>query len=206
MPTGSGPMPRRSFSSGPAKKGIAENDMRRGKNLLGIAARLHDLGKAAISDLILKKPDRLDAEEFRIMQSHTIHGARLFQNQESALDVLCAEIALNHHEKWDGTGYPGKIDDIYQDQFPPGAGKQGEEIPIAARIVALADVYDALVTRRAYKSPWSETMTLNYIKDQSGRHFDPEVVEAFLAIYEVIDAIRAKYQQQDSSARLTVSH
>ncbi len=193
------------FQQWSRQKGIAENNMRRGKNLLGIAARLHDLGKAAVSDLILKKPDRLDAEEFRIMQSHTIHGARLFQNQESALDVLCAEIALNHHEKWDGTGYPGKIDDIYQDQLPPGAGKQGEEIPIAARIVALADVYDALVTRRAYKSPWSETMTLNYIKDQSGRHFDPEVVEAFLAIYEVIDAIRTKYQQQDSSARLTVS-
>ena len=71
--------------------------------------------------------------------------------------------------------------------------------------MALADVYDALMTRRAYKSPWSETMTLNYIKDQSGKHFDPEVVEAFLAIYEVIDAIRAKYQLQDSSSRLTVS-
>jgi HD-GYP domain-containing protein (c-di-GMP phosphodiesterase class II) len=187
------------------KKGIADDDIKRDKDLLRIAAMLHDLGKVAISDLILRKPDRLDSEEFRIMQSHTIQGARLFQNQESALDVLCAEIALNHHEKWDGTGYPGKIDDIYQDQFPVGAGKQGEEIPIAARIVALADVYDALMTRRAYKSPWSETMTLNYIKDQSGKHFDPEVVEAFLAIYEVIDAIRAKYQQQDSSSRLAVS-
>ncbi len=129
------------------------------------------------------------------MQYHTIHGARLFQNQESDLDVLCAEIALNHHEKWDGTGYPGKIDDIYQDQPPRGAGKQGEEIPLAARIVALADVYDALVSRRAYKGAWSEEMTLSYIKDQSGKHFDPEVVDAFLAIYDVITAIRDKYQQ-----------
>jgi HD-GYP domain-containing protein (c-di-GMP phosphodiesterase class II) len=177
------------------QQGIADDDIRRDKDLLRIAAMLHDLGKVAISDLILKKPDRLDSEEFRIMQSHTIQGARLFQNQESTLDVVCAEIALNHHEKWDGTGYPGKIDDISRDQFPLAAGKQGEEIPIAARIVALADVYDALVSPRVYKEAWTETMTLDYIKDQSGKHFDPEVVEAFLAIYDVIVAIREKYRE-----------
>ena len=187
-------------------QGVAEADIKRTKDSLRIAAMLHDLGKVAISDLILKKPDKLDSEEFRTMQYHTILGARLFQNQESDLDVLSAEIALNHHEKWDGTGYPGKIDDIYQDQLPFGAGKQGEEIPIAGRIVALADVYDALVTQRAYKSPWSEPMTLSYIKDQSGKHFDPEVVDAFLAIYDVIAAIRAKYQEQGSSSRLAASH
>jgi HD-GYP domain-containing protein (c-di-GMP phosphodiesterase class II) len=188
------------------KQGIAGDDIKRHKDLLRIAAMLHDLGKVAISDLILKKPARLDSEEFRTMQYHTIYGARLFQNQASDLDVLSAEIALNHHEKWDGTGYPGKIDDIYQDQLPLGPGKQGEEIPIAGRIVALADVYDALVTRRAYKSPWSEEMTLSYIKDQSGKHFDPEVVDAFLAIYDVIAAIREKYQEQDSSSPLAASH
>jgi HD-GYP domain-containing protein (c-di-GMP phosphodiesterase class II) len=184
------------------RQGIADDEMKRVKDLLRIAAKLHDLGKVAISDLILNKPDRLDPEEFRTMQSHTIHGARLFQNQESALDVLCAEIALNHHEKWDGSGYPGIIDDLYLDEFPCGAGKQGEEIPIAGRIVALADVYDALMAPRAYKSPWSEKMTLDYIKDQSGKHFDPEVVDAFLAIYDVIAAIRERYQQQDSSSPL----
>jgi HD-GYP domain-containing protein (c-di-GMP phosphodiesterase class II) len=187
------------------RQGLAGDDIRRHKNLLRIAAMLHDLGKGAVSDRILKKPAGLDAGEFRIMQYHTIHGARLFQNQESALEVLCAEIALNHHEKWDGTGYPGKIDDIYQDRFSVGAGKQKEEIPIGARIVALADVYDALVTRRAYKSPWSEDMTLSYIKDQSGKHFDPEVVDAFLAIYDVIAAIREKYQEPGSSSRLVAS-
>jgi HD-GYP domain-containing protein (c-di-GMP phosphodiesterase class II) len=181
------------------KQGIAGDDIKRNKDLLRIAAMLHDLGKVAVSDLILKKPARLDPEEFRTMQYHTILGARLFQNQESDLDVLSAEIALNHHEKWDGTGYPGKIDDIYQDQLPFGAGKQGEEIPLAGRIVALADVYDALVNRRAYKSPWSEEMTLSYIKDQSGKHFDPEVVDAFLAIYDVIAAIRDKYQEEAAS-------
>jgi len=188
------------------KQGIADDEIKRTKDLLRIAAMLHDLGKIAISDLILRKPDKLDSEEFRVMQYHTIHGARLFQNQESDLDVLSAEIALNHHEKWDGTGYPGKIDDIYQDQPRLGQGKKGEEIPIAGRIVALADVYDALVSRRVYKGAWSETTTLSYIKDQSGKLFDPEVVDAFLAIYDVITAIREKYQEEGSASHLTASH
>ena len=135
------------------KRGLADDDIKRRKDLLRIAAMLHDLGKVAISDLILKKPDKLDSEEFRIMQYHTIHGARLFQNQASDLDVLSAEIALNHHEKWDGTGYPGKIDDIYRDQPPWGPGNRGRKSPLPARIVALADVYDALVTQRVYKEP-----------------------------------------------------
>jgi HD-GYP domain-containing protein (c-di-GMP phosphodiesterase class II) len=178
------------------KQGIAEDQIKRTKDLLRIAAMLHDLGKVVVSDLILKKPARLDDEEFRIMQFHTIHGARLFRNQASDLDVLSAEVALNHHEKWDGTGYPGKIDDIYQDHLQLGEGKQREEIPIAGRIVALADVYDALMSHRAYKEPWPEPMALDYIKDQSGKHFDPEVVDAFLAIYDVIGAIREKYQEE----------
>jgi HD-GYP domain-containing protein (c-di-GMP phosphodiesterase class II) len=181
------------------KQGIAHDDIKRNKDLLRIAAMLHDLGKVAITDLILRKPARLDPEEFRIMQYHTIYGARLFQNQDSDLDVLAAEIALNHHEKWDGTGYPGKIDDINLDLPPLGDGKQGEEIPLAGRIVALADVYDALVTARVYKDSWSEAVTLDYIKDQSGKHFDPEVVDAFLAIYDVVAAIRDKYQEEAAS-------
>jgi HD-GYP domain-containing protein (c-di-GMP phosphodiesterase class II) len=179
-------------------QGLAGDEIKRTKDLIRIAAMLHDLGKVAISDLILKKPDKLDSEEFRIMKYHTIHGARLFHNQASDLDALSAEIALNHHEKWDGTGYPGAIDDIYQDQIPLGAGKKGEEIPLAGRIVALADVYDALISRRVYKIPWSEEMTVDYIKGQSGKHFDPDVVEAFFAIYDVITAINAKYQEESS--------
>jgi response regulator RpfG family c-di-GMP phosphodiesterase len=177
-------------------QGIAHDEIKRTKDSLRIAAMLHDLGKVAISDLILRKPDKLNSREFRIMQYHTIHGARLFRNQESDLDVLAAEIALNHHEKWDGSGYPGKIDDIYQDHLRLGQGKRGEEIPIAGRIVALADIYDALVSRRAYKEAWSEATTLNYIQDQSGKLFDPEVVDVFLAIYDVIMAIRDKYQEE----------
>jgi len=178
------------------KQGIAEDEIKQHKDSLRIAAMLHDLGKVAISDLILRKPDRLNSREFRIMQYHTIYGARLFRNQESDLDALSAEIALNHHEKWDGTGYPGKIDDIYQDQLRLGPGKRGEEIPIAARIVALADIYDALVSRRAYKDAWSDSTALSYIQDQSGKFFDPAVVDAFMAIYDVITAIRHKYPDE----------
>jgi HD-GYP domain-containing protein (c-di-GMP phosphodiesterase class II) len=175
-------------------QGLADDEIKRTKDLIRIAAMLHDLGKVAITDLILKKPAVLDPEEYEIMKYHTISGARLFYNQESDLDALSAEIALNHHEKWDGTGYPGLIDDIYQEDLPLGVGKQGEEIPIAGRIVALADVYDALISRRVYKIPWTEEMTIDYIKGQVGKHFDPQVVDAFFAIYDVITAIREKYQ------------
>jgi HD-GYP domain-containing protein (c-di-GMP phosphodiesterase class II) len=177
-------------------RGLAEDEIKRTKDLIRIAAMLHDLGKVAISDLILKKPARLNSEEYRNMKSHTIHGARLFHNQASDLDALSAEIALNHHEKWDGTGYPGKIDDIYQDNISMAVGKTGEEIPLAGRIVALADVYDALISRRVYKNPWTEEKTLAYLKDQTGKHFDPKVMEAFLAIYDVIIAIREKYPDE----------
>jgi HD-GYP domain-containing protein (c-di-GMP phosphodiesterase class II) len=188
------------------KKGLAHDEIKHTKDLLRIAAMLHDLGKVAISDLILKKPARLDPEEYRIMKYHTIHGARLFQNRESDLDVLSAEIALTHHEKWDGTGYPGKIDDIYQDPPTLGEGKRAEEIPLAGRIVALADVYDALVSQRTYKEPWTDDKALAYVKEQSGKHFDPEVVDAFLAIYDVIVAIREKYQEEAIPPALITTH
>jgi HD-GYP domain-containing protein (c-di-GMP phosphodiesterase class II) len=183
-------------------RGLAEEEIKRTKDHLRIAAMLHDLGKVAISDLILKKPDRLTPEEFRAMQNHTIMGARLFRNRESDLDALSAEIALTHHEKWDGSGYPGKIADIYQEPPPLGKSIRGEEIPIAGRIVALVDVYDALVSQRVYKEPWSDQDALDYIQEQSGKHFDPAVVDAFLAIYEVIIAIRGKYQEDRGLAGL----
>ena len=179
-------------------RGLPEDEIKRMKDHLRVAAMLHDLGKVAISDLILKKPDRLTPAEFRAMQYHTIMGARLFRHRETDLDALSAEIALTHHEKWDGTGYPGKIADINQEQPPIGVGKRGEEIPLAGRIVSLADVYDALVSQRVYKEPWSEQNALDYIQEQSGKHFDPEVVDAFLAIYEVIAAIREKYQEDSN--------
>jgi response regulator RpfG family c-di-GMP phosphodiesterase len=151
-----------------------------------------------ISDTILKKPGKLDDQEFAIMKFHCLSGARFFENSTSDLDVISAEIALNHHERWDGRGYPGKIDNLYGHEVRMGDGKQAGEIPIYARIVALADVYDALISRRAYKEPFPEEKTLQIIKEESGRHFDPEVVEAFLSIYEVIVAIREKYHDESS--------
>ncbi len=177
-------------------QGIGDDEIRHTKDLLRIAAMLHDLGKVAIPDTILKKPSGLSDDEFTLMKFHTIHGARLFQNKSSDLDVLSAEVALNHHEHWDGQGYPGKIDNIFQDQVQLGAGKQGEEIPLAGRVVAVADVYDALISKRVYKEALSESQTLDYIKAQSGKHFDPQVVEAFLAIYDVIVAIGKKYREE----------
>jgi HD-GYP domain-containing protein (c-di-GMP phosphodiesterase class II) len=180
------------------KKGIPEGEIKKTRDLIRIAAMLHDLGKIAISDLILKKPGNLEHDEFSIMQRHTIHGARLFENPNSDLDVISAEIALNHHEHWDGSGYPGKVADLHGDGLEMGPGKKGEEIPLAARIVALADVYDALVSKRVYKESFSEDWALEFIREQSEKQFDPEVVAAFFSIYDVITAIKEKYQEDSS--------
>ena len=184
-------------------RGIGEGEIKKTGDSIRIAAMLHDLGKIAISDLIIKKPGKLNPEEFRIMQYHTIYGARLFVNPASELDFMSADIALNHHENWDGTGYPGKIPDLAVDEPEMGPGKRGEEIPLAARIVALADVYDALVSKRSYKEPFSENQALEYIRDRSGRQFDPEVVRAFLDIHEVIVAIKEKYLEPPMLPPLT---
>ena len=159
--------------------GIHETEMQKFIDSLRIAAMLHDVGKVGISDLILKKPAKLDPEEFKIMQTHATVGALLFGDKTSELDNLSAEIALNHHEKFDGSGYP--------------AGLSGAAIPIAARIVAISDVYDALICRRVYKEPWTEEDVLKEIKEQAGRHFDPCLVEIFLEIYTTIKAVHNKY-------------
>jgi response regulator RpfG family c-di-GMP phosphodiesterase len=154
---------------------------------------LHDVGKVGIPDAILKKKGKLNEEEFRVMKMHTLFGSRLFYTSESEWEIMASEISLNHHEKWDGTGYPGEISDIYDDNVILGKGKKGCEIPLSARIVALADVYDALISNRVYKDAWEEEKTLYYIKNESGKHFDPELVKIFIEIYDVIKAIRNKW-------------
>lgn len=176
-------------------QGVSETEINKNRDLVRIAAMLHDLGKIAIPDRILQKPGRLEKNEFAIMKYHTVYGARLFDNPHSDLDVMSAEIALNHHERWDGRGYPGKIRNLFADSVHFGPGKQGEEIPLAARIVALADVYDALVSKRIYKESLPDEEVLVMIREQAGQQFDPEVVAAFFAIHEVIVAIRNKYQE-----------
>ncbi|MBU1222071.1 HD domain-containing protein [Myxococcota bacterium] len=175
-------------------RGIDIETIKRHKDIIRLASMLHDVGKIGISDAILKKPARLNDEEYNIMKYHTIYGARLFISSNNELDRLSREIALNHHEKWDGTGYPGHFNDIPGKDPPLGTGKKGEEIPITARITALADVFDALGSVRSYKDQWPDSKIFNLIREESGKHFDPEVVNAFFEIIDVIIAIKEKFQ------------
>lgn len=135
--------------------------------LIRRAAPLHDVGKIAISDSILLKPGKLTPEEFERMKTHTILGAKMLSGGRFPLLQLAEQIALTHHERWDGTGYMGLC---------------GEAIPISGRIVTVADVFDALTSERPYKKAWPLQEALEEIQRQSGRQFDPCVVEAFLRI------------------------
>ncbi|MDE1147361.1 MAG: response regulator [Azospirillaceae bacterium] len=133
---------------------------------IGLAAPMHDIGKIAIPDRILLKGGRLDEEEMAIMRTHAAQGAAIIGNGGSALMRMAARIALTHHEKWDGSGYP--------------SGLAGTEIPMEGRIVALVDVYDALLSPRPYKSAWPREEVIDYLREQAGRHFDPDLVRLFL--------------------------
>jgi putative two-component system response regulator len=133
--------------------------------LIRRAAPLHDVGKIGISDLILLKPAKLTPEEFALMKTHTSIGVKILSGSAFSLLQLAAEIAVTHHERWDGTGYP--------------RGLKGEEIPLAGRIVAIADVFDALTHERPYKAAWSVADAMEEIQRQAGRQFDPNLVEIF---------------------------
>ena len=176
-------------------RGIATERIKKDKDLIRVAAMQHDVGKVAISDIILRKPGPLDKCEYETMKYHTIHGARLFQNATSEMDSAALDIVLRHHERWDGRGYPGRLDDVFATDSVMGPGLAGEEIPLFARVAALADVYDALISARVYKEAWAEEKVLETIRQESGHQFDPAVVEAFLAIYEVIGSIRGRYPE-----------
>jgi len=176
---------------------VPEKESQKTKDLLKLAAMLHDVGKVAISDLILKKPARFTPEEYVVMQTHTCQGARLFDDPQSDFDTIAAEVALTHHENWDGTGYPGWIDPISGNAIrPDGAGgavkRKGEEIPLWGRIVAVADVYDALMSHRVYKEAWNEEDVHKEIRAMSGTKFDPEIVDVFFEVLPRINEIRAR--------------
>jgi HD-GYP domain-containing protein (c-di-GMP phosphodiesterase class II) len=182
------------------KRGISDDTMDRQKDTLRMAAMLHDVGKVAISDLILKKPARLTEDEFDIMKSHTFLGARLFEDMQSDFDEIAAEVALNHHEKWDGTGYPGHVDPATGEPIPGREGpdgrarpKRAEEIPLFGRIVAVADVYDALRSRRVYKEAWDEDRILEEMRRGAGAHFDTEIVDVFFSTLDVLKSIAQRY-------------
>lgn len=172
----------------------------RNKDVLRMAAMLHDVGKVAISDAILKKPGKLDPDEFKIMKQHSYLGSRLFSDAYSEFDKTASIIALNHHERWDGGGYPGHINQAnglpianYDLGGGEARGKKAGEIPAFGRIVAVADVYDALCSRRVYKEPWDEARVLETLRSESGTHFDPEMIEAFFSSYDVIRSVAERY-------------
>ncbi len=187
------------------KNRYSQSRIEKEKDILRMASMLHDVGKVGISDLILKKPARFNEEEYKIMQSHTYIGARLFDNKESELDLIARDIALRHHENWDGTGYPGKIDwqdyKTVEEQFINGKekpeGLKGEEIPLFARIVALADVFDALSSKRVYKDAWTEDDVLEEIKRSRGSKFDPQLVDIFFEIIPVLRHIQERYPDME---------
>jgi response regulator RpfG family c-di-GMP phosphodiesterase len=188
------------------RRQIDPKEIDKTRDVLRMGAMLHDVGKVATSDLILKKPSPLSMEEFEIVKQHTIFGARLFCDQQSDYDEAAAIIALNHHEKWDGSGYPGHVDPFTGAPIPghepagrgPLPGKKGEEIPIFGRIVAIADVYDALSSRRSYKEPWDESRSVEILSRNAGTHFDPELVEIFLDRIAFIRAIQIRYADSTS--------
>lgn len=178
-----------------ARQGLPAPELKRRKDMLRLAAMLHDVGKVGISDKILGKPGPLTPEEFAAMQRHTLFGARLFTRPSSEVDAVALEVALHHHQRFDGTGYPGRVTDPFTETIAGNAPLGGTDIPLFARITALADVYDALVSSRAYKPPFPEDETVAVLREESGHHFDPEVVAAFFSIHDVILAIRDKYRE-----------
>ncbi len=150
--------------------------------LILYASPMHDVGKIGIPDNILLKPGKLTPEEWETMQSHAKLGADILADNESEMVQLARTIALSHHEKWDGSGYPN--------------GLQGEDIPIEGRIAAICDVFDALTSWRPYKNAWSIDEAIEYIKDNAGSHFDPKLVPIFLEILPQVLSIREQHQDQ----------
>jgi putative two-component system response regulator len=148
-------------------------------DLLFHAAPMHDIGKIGIRDNILLKPGTLDDEETRMMRQHVPFGADIIGEHSGGLLAMARTIALAHHEKWDGTGYPG--------------GLKGEEIPLVGRIAAVADVFDALTSARPYKKAWPVEEAVAFIKREAGRSFDPELVEKFVALLPQVLAIREQH-------------
>lgn len=145
------------------------------------ASPMHDIGKIGIPDNVLLKPGKLDADEWKIMKTHVNIGVEILSGSDSELMDMAAEVAQNHHEKWDGSGYPCAL--------------AGEDIPLTGRVVAVADVFDALTTERPYKDAWPVEKAVEFLKDQRGKHFEPRLVELFVEILPDILAVREQYSE-----------
>ncbi|MDH5388090.1 MAG: response regulator [Gammaproteobacteria bacterium] len=153
-------------------------------DLLLNAAPMHDIGKIGIPDAVLLKPGKLEPDEWEVMKTHAQIGADILAGDDTPLLNMASEIALTHHEKWNGSGYPN--------------GLKGENIPLVGRITALADVFDALTSERPYKKAWSVEDSVSLIKKESGQHFDPALVEHFLAILDSMVDIKQQYAEPGS--------
>jgi putative two-component system response regulator len=158
------------------------------QDLIYLAAPMHDIGKVGIPDQILLKRGRLDETERRLMERHTVIGHAILSDGASELIQMAALIALNHHERFDGTGYPN--------------GFEGEAIPLCGRIIAVADVFDALSTERSYKPAWSVAATVADLKAESGSHFDPRCLQAFLDGIDEVGEIMAVYRDDTSELKV----
>lgn len=146
------------------------------------AAPMHDLGKIGIPDSIMLKPGKLTNEEFDVMKTHPVIGAHILGDDDSDLISLAKVVALTHHEKWDGTGYPN--------------GLAGKDIPVEGRIVAIADVFDALTSVRPYKDAWSIERAVELIQNESGKHFDPELVSLFVQELDKMLEIKQRWKDE----------
>ncbi|MDH5464871.1 MAG: HD domain-containing protein [Thiovulaceae bacterium] len=151
--------------------------------LLKNASPMHDIGKVGIPDRILLKPDTLNHEEFEVMKTHTTMGYEILKDSKQSIIEAAAIIAYEHHEKWDGSGYPN--------------GLKGEDIHIFGRITAIVDVLDALSCKRVYKEAWKKASVIEYFEEERGKHFDPQLVELFLQNFEKFVLIQEGNRDED---------
>lgn len=153
---------------------------------LRMAATMHDIGKIAIPDHILLKPGKLDVDEFTHMKRHAEIGASILAEPRSSLIALARTIAITHHEKWDGSGYPN--------------GLAGEDIPIEGRLAAIADVFDALTSERPYKKAWPVEEAIDFLQSQAGQHFDPQLVTLFVELLPQVLIIKERFKESEAPA------
>ena len=188
------------FDGWAKRRGMRQEDSQFSRETLRMAAILHDVGKIGISDLILKKPGKLTQEEYEIMKHHSVLGVPHLLGNDSE---DAREVAMHHHERWDGRGYPGAVsieniscdDQSLLEMQLPSTGMKGDDIPLFARMVAIADVFDALSSHRAYKEAWAPERVEAEMRNESGKAFDPELIEIFFERLDRIRAARARYPE-----------
>ncbi len=189
------------FDGWAKRRGMRQEDCQFSRDTLRMAAILHDVGKIGISDLILKKPGKLTQEEYEIMKHHSVLGVPHLLGNDSE---DAREVAMHHHERWDGRGYPGAVsienlpsdDQSLLEMQLPSTGMKGDDIPLFARMVAIADVFDALSSHRAYKEAWAPERVEQEMRNESGKAFDPELIEIFFERLDRIRTARARYPEQ----------